>query len=304
MGLIGMAFGLGFIFGPAIGGVSLMLFGSPGPGWVAAVLCATNFLLAFSILAESLKPASEHVRNRPGLEQWRHSLMEPGIGLLIVIFFLATFAFSCFESTLPLLVSDNFHLEIAKEETRPALTVIWLFLICGIIGAFVQGGAIGPLVKRFGEPRLIGISLVLTGVSLALLPFINGNGELLWGAIFQGKAWPWVRMLLVLAVLALGTSLTRPPLFGLLSNLTSVHEQGVTIGVAQSAGSLARIMGPVFAAGIYTHIPALPYLVCAAISIIAAMLAFQRLPGARVVTAAGSTPFATPSSKQPTAPVG
>jgi MFS family permease len=291
MGLIGMAFGLGFTLGPALGGLSLKLFGATGPGWTAAGLCAANFLLAFFILAESLKPGSEHVRRRPRLEQWTYSLSQPKIGLLIAIFFLATFAFSCFESTLPLLVSDNFHLEIARDATTPAMTVMWLFVFCGIIGATIQGGAIGPLVKRLGEPRLIGISLLLTGASLALLPLITGNGQLSWGAVFHGRDWPWTKLLLVLALLAAGSSLTRPPVFGLLSNLTSAHEQGVTIGVAQSAGSLARILGPLFAAGVYTHVAALPYLVCGAISIGAGMLAFQRLGkhSPEVITDAGGT---------------
>lgn len=277
MGLIGMAFGLGFIFGPALGGVSLKLFGHAGPGWAAAALCAANFVLAFFILAESLKPSSEHVPDRPRLRQWTHILAEPKVGLLIVVFFLATFAFSCFESTLPLLVSDNFHLGIAEDVTRPAATVIYLFVFCGLIGAIVQGGAIGRLVKVFGEPRLIALSLVLTGVSLALLPFVKGNGQLSWTAIFNGKDGPWTLMLLVLALLSVGTSLTRPPVFGLLSNLTSTREQGATIGVAQSAGSLARILGPMFAATLYTHIPELPYLICGAISLVAAGLVIQRL---------------------------
>src|SRR5258706_6801733 len=61
MGLIGMAFGLGFIFGPALGAVSLKVFGMMGPGWVAAAMCAANFLLAFMILPESWKPGSDHV---------------------------------------------------------------------------------------------------------------------------------------------------------------------------------------------------------------------------------------------------
>ena len=64
MGLIGMAFGLGFIFGPAISGIALKFFGVTGPGWAAAALCTANFVLAYSILAESLKPGSEHVANR------------------------------------------------------------------------------------------------------------------------------------------------------------------------------------------------------------------------------------------------
>jgi len=80
-----------------------------------------------------------------------------------------------------------------------------------------------------------------------------------------------------LALLAVGSSLTRPPVFGLLSNLAPANEQGATLGVAQSAGSLARIVGPIFAATLYTQIPALPYLVCGVISVAAAGLAIQRL---------------------------
>jgi DHA1 family tetracycline resistance protein-like MFS transporter len=300
MGLIGMAFGLGFICGPIISGISLagiMIgghgfhgFGPTGPGWSAAVLCAANFLLAFFILAESLKPSSEPVKRRPGMQQWAHTLALPKIGLLVFIFFLATFAFSCFESTLPLLVSDNFHLEIARDETKPALTVIWLFVYCGLIGACIQGGAIGRLVKKFGEPRLIGISLLLTGISLVLLPFIKGEGQLSWHALFHSEGWHWGKMLLALALLAVGSSLTRPPVFGLLSNLAPAGEQGATLGVAQSAGSLARILGPLFAASLYTHVASLPYLTCGAISIAAGSLAFQRLHGAHAapITDAGT----------------
>ncbi|HXR04015.1 MAG TPA: MFS transporter [Verrucomicrobiae bacterium] len=279
MGLIGMAFGLGFIFGPAISGVALKLFGATGPGWAAAALCAANFILAFAILAESLKPDSGHASNRPRLQQWGHTLAQPKIGSLILIFFLATFAFSCFESTLPLLVSDNFNLGITVDETKPATTVISLFVFCGIIGAFIQGGAIGRLVKMFGEPKLISFSLFLTGVSLALLPFIKGEGQLKWLAVLRFTDWPWIKMLLVLALLAIGTSLTRPPVFGLLSNLTPANEQGATIGVAQSAGALARILGPLFAATLYLRVPVLPYVICGAISIVAGLLASWRLGG-------------------------
>jgi MFS family permease len=275
MGLVGMAFGLGFIFGPAISGIALKLFGATGPGWTAAALCAANFLLAFSILAESWKPDSNQATRRPRLKQWGHTLAQPKIGLLILIFFLATFAFSCFESTLPLLVSDNFNLGITVDETKPAMTVISLFVFCGIIGAFIQGGAIGPLVKKFGEPKLISLSLVLTGISLALLPFIKGEGQLKWLAVLRFADWPWMKMLLVLALLAIGTGLTRPPLFGLLSNLTPANEQGATIGVAQSAGSLARILGPLFAATLYMHVPMLPYVICGGLAILTALLAWQ-----------------------------
>jgi len=261
MGLIGMAFGLGFIFGPILGGVSLKFLGTTGPGWVAASLCAANFLLACFILVESRKPTSEHVAQRPHLDQWRHTLREPKIGLLVITFFLATFCFSCFESTLPLLVSDNFHLDIRSDQTS-ATTVVYLFAYCGIIGATVQGGAIGRAVKKMGEPKLIALSLVLTAISLALLPFIKGASALSWRILFHHEGVTWLFMLFALALLAIGSSLTRPPLFGLLSNLTPAHEQGATIGVAQGAGSLARILGPIFATTTLHYMPPLPYLTC------------------------------------------
>lgn len=264
MGLIGMAFGLGFIFGPVLGGVSLHFLGAGGPGWVAAGLCAANFLLALAILAESHTARSEHAAQRPHLDQWLHTLRTPKIGLLVLTFFLATFCFSCFESTLPLLVSANFHLDITSDAASAA-TVVYLFAYCGTIGAFVQGGAIGRLVKKLGEPKLIALSLVLTGLSLALLPFIKGSTQLSGNILFQPEGRAWLAMLFALALLAIGSSLTRPPLFGLLSNLTAAHEQGANIGVAQGAGSLARILGPIFATTTLHYLPALPYLTCTAV---------------------------------------
>ena len=277
MGLIGMAFGLGFIFGPAISGIALKFGGATAPGWTAAALCAANFLLAYFILAESLKPNSGHANQRPHFDQFFHTLGQPKIGLLIIIFFLATFAFSCFESTLPLLVSDNFNLGLDKSESAPASSVISLFVFCGVIGAFIQGGMIGRLVKKFGEPKLIAVSLLFTGIALAVLPFLQGDGPLKWSAVLHASDWPWIKMLGALALLAVGSALTRAPLFGMLSNLAPANEQGATIGVAQSAGALARIAGPMFAASLYVHIPALPYIVCGGISIFAALLAALRL---------------------------
>jgi hypothetical protein len=77
-------------------------------------------------------------------------------------------------------------------------------------------------------------------------------------------------------------------LFGLLSNLTPVNEQGATIGVAQSAGALARIVGPIFAATLYVHVPMLPYVICGAVSLLAGFLAFQHLRPAAAVVKDGS----------------
>jgi multidrug resistance protein len=279
MGLIGMAFGLGFIFGPALGGTSIHLFGNQGPGWIASGLCFANLILTFTILPESWKPASEHAAGRPHLDQWLHTLSRPKVGLLVIVFFLATFCFTCFETTLGLLVGENFHLNIHNEQD--AKIIGYLFAYCGIIGAAIQGGAIGRIVKRTGEPRLIAQSLLLLGVSLAPIPFIHGKG-----------AGTWAVLLGTLAVLSIGSSLTRPPLFGMISNLTPPHEQGATIGVAQSAGSLARIVGPIFAASLLYYHPALPYLICTAVSLVTAMVVWQRL--------CKTSPFEMPTEMQKT----
>jgi len=253
MGLIGMAFGLGFIFGPALGAFSAKALGVSGPGWVAAALCASNFVLAFSILPESRKATSEHAAARPRLAQWRHTLKHPKIGLLIVVFFLATFCFTCFETTLGLLVDRNFHFD-SKH-------VGYLFAFCGIVGAAVQGGSVGRLVRKLGEPGLIAWSMALVCLSLAPLPFVTTMSGLLF----------------TLALLSIGSSLTRPPVFGLISILTPANEQGATLGVAQSAGSLARIIGPMFAGTLFDKSPAIPYLICSGISLIAGLVAWQVL---------------------------
>jgi multidrug resistance protein len=276
MGLIGMAFGLGFILGPFIGGVSLRHIGDTGPGWVAAALCAANFLLAWFILTESHRPDSAQAAPRPHLDQWMHTLSQPKVGMLVIVFFLSTFCFSCFESTLPLLVGANFHLDFKRDATS-ASTIAYLFVYCGLIGALVQGGAIARLVKRMGEPRLIALSLVLTAASFVLIPFLTGASQLSWKVLFHHDGLPWVWLLLVLALLSIGTSLTRPPLFGLLSNLTPAQEQGATIGVAQGAGSLARILGPVFATALLVYSPPLPYLICAVVLVLTTLLVVQRL---------------------------
>src|SRR5438876_5522544 len=287
MGLIGMAFGLGFIFGPALSSISLSGFAIPllhirfdgfglqGPGWVAACLCAANFLFAFARLPESWRPNSEQVKPRPRFRQWIHTLNQPMVGLLIGLFCLATFCFTCFETTLGLLVSENFHLDL--ESTRDIKCVGYLFAYCGIIGAVIQGGAIGRAVKKMGEPKLIALSLVFTAISLALLPFIKGTAPLSWKILFHPEGVRWLFMLFALALLAIGSSLTRPPLFGLLSNLTPAHEQGATIGVAQGAGSLARILGPIFATTTLHYLPPLPYLTCTGVLLGTAVVFAKRM---------------------------
>lgn len=281
MGLIGMAFGLGFIFGPAIGGVSLKHLGITGPGWVAAAFCAANFLLALFILPESRQPNSQQAPERPHFAQWKHTLTTPGIGLLVIVFFLSTLCFSCFEVTLALLVCDNFGLDI-KNNATTATVATYLFVYCGLISALVQGGMIGRIVKKLGEPKVITISLILTAASLALLPFIKGSGLLSWEILAQTEGHAWWALLGALGLLALGSSLTRPPLFGLLSNLTASNEQGANIGVAQGSASLARIIGQFSAPIILLELSHYAlFLGCAVILLLTSVVVAQKLSPAK-----------------------
>ena len=262
MGLIGMAFGLGFIFGPAIGGLGLKFWGITAPGWIAAGLCAANFIFAYAQLPESWKPGAVPAA-RPRFDHFKETMRRPGIAVLVIVFFLATFSFASFETTIGLLVSRNFDLsfETVKGVHTFDPKVVYLYAYCGIIGAFVQGGPLGRIVKKLGEPLLITLSLVFVAISLAPLPFITN----------------WPMLLVALAILSIGSSLTRPPVFGMLSNLTPADEQGSVIGTAQSAGSLARIAGPIFAASLLDVHPAMPYLICAGVSISTAVLAWHFL---------------------------
>ena len=299
MGLIGMAFGLGFIFGPLIGGVAAKHLGISGPGYVAAALCAANFFLALVRLPESRQPGSTPAAPRPRFAQWAHVLAQPNVGALIIIFFFATFCFTCFETTLGLMVGENFGLDL--KSGTDAGTVTALFAFCGIVGAFVQGGPIGKLVKRMGEPKLIIISLFLVAASLAPIPFIKGQGGLSWAVLLTRDGLPWVLMLLALAVLAIGSGLTRPPLFGMLSILTPEDEQGATLGVAQSAGSLARIFGPLFAGGLFHLHPSWPYVACAAIALLTGLVAAMKLMKSEPALQAAKARHATaaPAAPQP-----
>lgn len=262
MALIGIAFGLGFICGPAIGAFTADFFGKSGPGWVAAGFCFANFVLGWFILGESRQPGAAPTAARPKFTQWGHTLRQPKLGLLVGIFFLATFCFTCFESTFPLMLQPQSAAGLGLKNRDQ---VGYLFAYAGIITVLVQG-MVHRLVKTMGEPRLIFVSLVVFAAGLAALPFQTHLTGLL----------------VALAVLAIGSGLNRAPVFGLISLKSSPHEQGVNLGVAQSFGSLARILGPIFATTLFYARPAnpsaeLPYLTCAAVAFLTGLITWQFL---------------------------
>jgi DHA1 family tetracycline resistance protein-like MFS transporter len=177
-------------------------------------------------------------------------LRQPKVGLLIVLYFLATFCFAAFESTFSLLVNEKYRMDAEHAG--------YLFTYCGVMAALLQGGLVGRLNKRFGEQKLIFSSLLITGLGLVLLPAM---GHL-------------TGLLVALALFAAGSGINRPPTFGLISLLTSPEEQGATLGVAQSAGSLARILSPIFANWLYTFHHSMPYYISAGIAVVAGIAAW------------------------------
>jgi DHA1 family tetracycline resistance protein-like MFS transporter len=228
MGLIGAAFGLGFIIGPALGG--LLAGDDPAnanvalPAWVAAglsivALCGVVVLLPESLRAEArrLSPPRGRLASVLGV------IRRPILSRLILIFFLVILAFAGMESTFALWATEQFG-----WGPRP---IGYVFAYVGLLSAILQGGLIGRLTRRFGEERLLLCGLGLIGAGLVVLPFANGLALL--GLSVSG--------------LALGMGLVQPSINSLISRRAGPEEQGEVLGVSQSVGSLSRVLGPVMA---------------------------------------------------------
>lgn len=224
MGLIGAAFGLGFIFGPAIG--ALLVTVAPWmPGIAAAVASTIAFLLVLTRLPETLDTSAKvRVRKHPldprGLVR---TMSDPLMGLCMLMGFCTIFAFANFETTFAQFAKLRFGFDIS--------TIAWLFVYAGVLGAVVQGGLIGKLSRQFGEARLIIGGTLLSCLALGCLPYAPGAGPLL----------------AILAVLALGQGVAHPSLSALTSKLATADEMGGVMGVFQGMASLARIAGPFWA---------------------------------------------------------
>lgn len=234
MGLIGAAFGLGFVLGPAIGGL-LSSVSLAVPGYAAAALAAANGLAAFFVLPE---PAA-HVRaeRRPHLEALLGGVSRPGIRRLILIYFIAILAFSGMEATFALLAVHRYGLDQRQ--------VSYVFALIGVVATVVQGGLIGPLSRRFGERALLVAGLLLQAAALAALPYAGSVAGLLVATV----------------PLAFGSSLTIPSLTSLISRSARAEDQGGTLGIGQSAAALGRIAGPISATHAYSQLSfAAPYL--------------------------------------------
>ena len=229
MGLIGAAFGLGFIAGPAIGGI----LAGPDPvnadyqtpAFAAAGLSVAALVLAAALLKESLPPElrARALTKTSRWLQFRDVLMRPKVGLLIALSFLATFVFAGMETTFAMWSRRQFGW--GPEQNG------YLFASVGFLAAGIQGGLVGRLAGAFGEARLITHGAASLAAGMVLLPFSD--------------------TLIVLAasmiLMAYGFSIINPSLNSLISLQVGKDEQGSVFGVGRSATTLARVVGPVWA---------------------------------------------------------
>lgn len=230
MALIGAAFGLGFTFGPLLAYAALI----PGetelsswPGYVASLLSGCAFLFAYFKLPESLKPGSEAAEHRLiDLRAFFTALRFPTVGVLLIIWFVAVLSFANFESVLPFLFkadpeTGGFGYSLQK--------VLLLFALVGFIHALAQGG-VRSMSARMSETKLatggavtsvLGFLAMIGGIELHSLPLI----------------------ILGLSIIAAGFAFIPAPLQSLISRRCDPKHQGEILGVGQSLGSLARILG-------------------------------------------------------------
>lgn len=228
MGLIGAAFGLGFIFGPAIGGI-LSRWGIGVPFFFAGGLAFANAILLYFTLPETVThdhPARTSAANGRW-SQLAEAVRQPRLAYVLTIYFLFIVAFSIMTTAFSLFTMYRFGYDAAHNG--------YLFMYIGIIGTVIQGGLIGRLVKLFGEMSLVIVGALLFTLSLFAIPLVGQGAGL-------------GLLLLVGGTFALGNSLATPSLQTLASRSVGRGEQGGVLGVVQSVASMARAVGPMIAA--------------------------------------------------------
>jgi multidrug resistance protein len=227
MGMIGAAFGLGFVVGPALGGISSH-WGSAAPGFLASALTTINLISAWRWLPESLQAAPEAKDKVP--VHWSRFTLAFG-----------AVAFSTVAFTVMYVI---FPLELQRALGYDRDHAAYFFVLIGLVSAGVQGGLVGRLVPRFGERALIAVGGALLAGGLVLLagalgPFKeSGRGALLYGSLL---------------ILSFGSALIGPSAASYVSRIAPSDEQGRALGLMQSVGAMARIGGPVLAGTVATR---------------------------------------------------
>jgi DHA1 family tetracycline resistance protein-like MFS transporter len=229
MGLIGAAFGLGFIFGPAIGGI-LSKYGTHVPFFFVSGLALANAVTLYFVLPESRKPGSNNpAETRKGrFAEFTESLGNSRFAIVTLLYFLSIVAFSIM--TTAFVQYTSFRFGYTAEQNG------YLFAYIGILAVILQGGVFARLANKFGENRLVVVGCLLLAASFFAVPFV-------------GPAAGGLTALLVgIAFFAVGNSLSSPALTSLASKEAHDEAHGKTLGIMQSAASLARAIGPALSA--------------------------------------------------------
>jgi multidrug resistance protein len=253
MGMVGAAFGLGFIFGPAIGGF-LSRYGYSMPAFFASALSLANFVAAWFLLPETLKPEHRAIERVGRIDALRGAIARPHLPLLLLIGFLVVAAFSAFEST--------FALFAERVYAFHASTIGYVFAFVGIVLVIVQGFLVGKVVKRIGEHHIVPASLALVAIGLLMIPGTRSVAALL---VANG-------------IMAVGMGFNSPALMSLVSRYTAAEDQGGVMGLTQSLNSLARIIGPMWGGFAFDHLGiGMPYISAAAVMAVASAIAIRGL---------------------------
>lgn len=284
MGMIGAAFGLGFIVGPAVGGV-LVRWGLEAPAYAAAILALVNFGMAFFLLPETNVYRSKRGEaRRPKLSPkvlFRVAYPLPNVMVVTVLMLMWTTGFSLFEQSIALFI-ERVWVQIppdvmlaavqSGEEAVDALRsdalrraaghTAMVLVAIGVTATIVQGMLLGPLSKRFGERALVRTGLPLICVGMASIILVGRIGY--FPAIFPSAM-----------LLAVGTGLTSPNLMSLLSQASPPNIQGSVLGLGQSAGSLGRVIGPTLSGMLFERNMEFPALAGGLILFCAFLVAFR-----------------------------
>ncbi len=273
MGMIGMAFGLGFLIGPGVGGLlTEPINGRIGPlaCFVAAGLSAINLLWAFTSLPESLPPERRADRSKVRsasplrLDAIRRTLATRGVGQAALTNCLIILAFSGLEITYALFAADSFGL----AEKQVGL----LFVYMGFIGAMVQGVFMRRVSGKIRETTLAYIGLGFTTAGFV-------------GFVWTAQLGMW-SLYVVSALVAIGNGFTQPSLSAYISRLVTPERQGEALSSNHSLASLSRTFGPIIAGALYRRAPVVPFIACAAINILAAVIALGMLKNQPALKAA------------------
>lgn len=252
MGLIGAAFGLGFVFGPFLGGI-LSKFGYSVAGLGAAGFSFMALIYAFFFLPES-NTERKDAKIQLKLFEFSYAkkvLSHPEIGILIIYYFIVVFSMANIFGTLSLLGYKVFHFTDQQNG--------YIFGIMGIIGAIIQGGFIQRLSKAFSERGVLMIGSLFMMVGLALLPFEKS----------------FLEVAVVISIYGIGSGILQPVVVSMVSKYAPEKEQGAVLGLNQSIGSFARVLGPIWGGFAFDYLGyQFPFLTGAAFTFISFLIAY------------------------------